>query len=65
MNTDIKETFVILGGGIAGLSTAIALKRIGIIAKVYEAAPHFKPVGAGIILAVNAMKAYKHIGLYN
>ncbi|UZR98117.1 FAD-dependent monooxygenase [Chondrinema litorale] len=65
MNTDIKETFVILGGGIAGLSTAIALKRIGIVAKVYEAAPQFKPVGAGIILAINAMKAYKHIGLYN
>ena len=63
MEQQIKTTFAILGGGIAGLSTAIALKKIGIDALVLEAAPEFKPVGAGITLAVNAMKAYDHLGI--
>lgn len=59
-----KTTFAIIGGGIAGLSTAIALKKMGIEATVFEAAPEFKPIGAGIMLAVNAMKAYEHLGIY-
>ena len=57
--------FVILGGGIAGLTAAIALNKIGIDAVVVEAAPEFKPVGAGIVLAVNALKAYQHLGIYD
>lgn len=61
----MKKNFTILGGGIAGLTAAIALKKIGIEAKVYEGAPEFKPVGAGIVLAANALRAYQHIDLYN
>src|SRR5687767_11634919 len=60
----MKTEFLILGGGIAGLTTAIALKRIGIQATLVEAAPEFKPVGAGIALAANAMKVYHQLGLY-
>lgn len=60
-----EHTFCILGGGIAGLTTAIALKRIGIRAVVFEAAPSLEPVGAGVTLAYNALKALKHIGLYD
>jgi len=59
-----KTTFAIIGGGIAGLTAAIALRKMGIEATVFEAAPEFKPVGSGIMLAVNAMKAYEHLGLY-
>jgi len=61
----MKSAFTILGGGIAGLTAAIALKAIGIEATVFEAAPAFKPVGAGLVLAANAMKAYQHLGLYD
>ncbi|MBI3135163.1 MAG: FAD-dependent monooxygenase [Bacteroidetes bacterium] len=61
----MKTDFLILGGGIAGLTTAIALKRIGINATLVEAAPQFKPVGAGIALAANAMKVYHQLGLYD
>lgn len=57
--------FVILGGGIAGLTAAIALKKIGIDVKIIEAAPEFNPVGAGIVLAVNALKAYEYLGIYD
>ncbi|WP_247234602.1 FAD-dependent monooxygenase [Telluribacter sp. SYSU D00476] len=53
----------ITGGGIAGLTTAIALKRIGIHAVVYEAAPTIKAVGAGIGLAANAMKGFQKLGI--
>ena len=61
----MKTDFLILGGGIAGLTTAIALKRIGINATLVEAAPEFKPVGAGIGLAANAMYVYHQLGLYH
>ena len=61
----MNPTFTISGGGIAGLTTAIALKRMGIEALVVEAAPEFKPVGAGIVLAANAMRAYRQLGIYD
>jgi 2-polyprenyl-6-methoxyphenol hydroxylase-like FAD-dependent oxidoreductase len=52
---------VISGGGIAGLTTAIALQKIGIEAHVYEAAQEIKAVGAGIVLAANALKAFQKL----
>ncbi|MBC6493002.1 FAD-dependent monooxygenase [Flavihumibacter stibioxidans] len=60
----MKQTeFTIIGGGIAGLTTAIALQQTGIKAAVFEAAPVIRPVGAGLVLAANAMKAYQHLGI--
>lgn len=59
--------FAILGGGIAGLSSAIALKdfaaRNGHQITIFEAADAFKPVGAGLALAINAFKALRVLGL--
>lgn len=59
----MKKTITILGGGIAGLSTAIALKNAGIETMVFEAAPEIKPVGAGLGLGANAIKAFKILGI--
>lgn len=53
----------ITGAGIAGLTTAIALERIGIKATIFEATPVIKPLGAGIVLAANAMRALQKIGI--
>lgn len=53
----------IIGGGIGGLTLAIALKRKGYPVKVYEQSKKLKPVGAGIILANNAMQVYDRLGL--
>lgn len=53
----------IIGAGIGGLTTALALKKAGISFKVYESADELKPVGAGIILAMNAMQVYSDLGL--
>ena len=57
MNIDI------IGAGIGGLTTAIALEQKGINTTIFEQAKKIKPVGAGIILANNAMQVYEKLGL--
>lgn len=57
------KQFIILGAGIGGLSLAIAMQRKGFQVTVCEAAPTFKPLGAGLGLAANAVKAYAEIGI--
>lgn len=54
---------VIIGGGIGGLCTAIALQEIGIEATVYEAAAELRPVGAGVGLAANAIQGLARLGV--
>lgn len=53
----------IIGGGIGGLATAIALGKCGIEADVYEQAPELREVGAGIALASNALLALDLLGV--
>lgn len=54
---------VIIGGGIGGLTAAIALKRLGIEVKVFERAAEIREVGAGLTLWSNGMTAFRSIGL--
>ena len=56
-------TFDIIGAGIGGLSTAIALEQKGFKVRVFEQAKKIKTVGAGIIIANNAMQVYEKLGL--
>ncbi|MGV3561433.1 FAD-dependent monooxygenase [Larkinella arboricola] len=58
-----RHRFTIIGGGIAGLTTAIALRKIGIRATLFEAAPAVKAVGAGLALAANAVRAFQKLGI--
>ncbi len=53
----------IIGGGIGGLTTAIALKQAGIDFEIFESAPELKPVGAGIVMASNAMQVFQRLGI--
>ncbi len=53
----------IIGGGIGGLTTAIGLHKIGIKAHVYERAHSFKPLGAGIGIGSNVMRALEKLGV--
>ena len=62
-NHKIHPSIAIIGGGIAGLTTAIALQKIGFQPVVFEAAPQIKALGAGLLLAANAMKGFKRIGI--
>ncbi|MTI32097.1 FAD-binding protein [Cytophagales bacterium RKSG123] len=54
----------IIGAGIGGLTTAIALKQRGIEVEIFEATPKFKRAGSGINLALNAMQIFKRLGVY-
>lgn len=54
---------IIIGAGIAGLSTAIGLKKARIKVELYEAAPAFKPLGAGLGLGANAIKGFMALGI--
>jgi 2-polyprenyl-6-methoxyphenol hydroxylase-like FAD-dependent oxidoreductase len=53
---------VIIGGGIGGLTTAIALERIGIETEVFEANFSRQTAGAGIWMAPNAMQVFDRLG---
>jgi 3-hydroxybenzoate 6-monooxygenase len=47
---------VVVGGGIGGLGTALALSRAGHTVRVLEQAPQFGEVGAGLQMAPNATR---------
>lgn len=53
----------IIGAGITGLTTAIALKKMGLTAHLYERVESLSPHGAGIWLQPNALKVLKWLGL--
>jgi 2-polyprenyl-6-methoxyphenol hydroxylase-like FAD-dependent oxidoreductase len=53
----------IVGGGIGGVAAAVALKKFGIHATVYERAPRLMEVGAGMMLWPNATRVLKSLGL--
>jgi 2-polyprenyl-6-methoxyphenol hydroxylase-like FAD-dependent oxidoreductase len=54
---------VIIGAGIGGLTTAIFLEEMGFNVHIFEQAQEIKPIGAGIILAHNAIKFTTKLGL--
>lgn len=58
--------FAVIGGGITGLSLAIALHYRGINVTIYEQAPRFGEIGAGVSFQPNAVQAMKvcHHGIY-
>ncbi len=59
----MNQNISIIGGGITGLTTAIALGQKGIPCTVYEQASELKEVGAGIWLQPNAIRVLDILGL--
>jgi 2-polyprenyl-6-methoxyphenol hydroxylase-like FAD-dependent oxidoreductase len=53
----------IIGGGIGGIATALALRQVGVDAVVYEKAPQLQEVGAGMMLWPNATRVLRELGL--
>ena len=53
----------VVGAGIGGLTTAIALGRAGFEVRVLERATELREVGAGLLLAANAQKALAKLDL--
>jgi 2-polyprenyl-6-methoxyphenol hydroxylase-like FAD-dependent oxidoreductase len=53
----------VVGAGIGGLAISALLRRAGHEVNVYEQAPRFARVGAGIQMAPNAVKVLRGLGL--
>ncbi|MEU0518916.1 FAD-dependent monooxygenase [Streptosporangium sp. NPDC006007] len=57
---------MVIGGGIAGPVTAMALRRAGVDAEVFEAYDHgSEGVGAFLTLAANGLEALRPLGLHD
>lgn len=55
----MKDTIAIIGGGIAGLTCAIAFEKLGYKTTVFESRKSIEADGAGIAVAGNAIGAFK------
>jgi salicylate hydroxylase len=53
----------IIGGGIGGLTAALALIRRGIDVEVYEQAPELRELGAGVQVSANGTRVLHALGL--
>ncbi len=54
---------LVVGGGIGGLTLALALHARGLSCRVCEAAPEFQPLGVGINMLPHAMRELTALGL--
>lgn len=54
---------LIAGGGIGGITAALALRQRGIDARLFEQADAFRQVGAGIQMSANATRILRALGL--
>ena len=53
----------IIGGGIGGLTTALALHQAGIPCRIYESVPELRELGVGINLLPHAVRELEALGL--
>lgn len=58
-----RDPILIVGGGLGGLTTALALARRGWPARVLEGAPQFGAIGYGIQFGPNVFHAFDRLGL--
>ncbi len=56
-------TVLIIGGGIAGLTTALSLHQIGVACRVYESVETIEPLGVGINTLPHAVRELSELGL--
>jgi salicylate hydroxylase len=61
--TTAKPEVVIVGGGIGGLAVAAFLDRAGVASTVYEQAEELTEVGAGLVVAPNAARLLRRLGV--
>lgn len=63
MRREDRLRVAVVGGGIGGLTAALALDRAGIEVDVYEQGDAFTEVGAGVTLGPNALRLVHRLGL--
>lgn len=60
---DRTTRIAVVGAGLGGMTVAGFLQRAGFPVMVYEQAPSFSRIGAGIILTSNATKVLRRLGV--
>ncbi|WP_316765942.1 FAD-dependent monooxygenase [Streptomyces sasae] len=63
MSTEAGPKIAILGGGIGGLAAAAFLREKGFDSDVYEQAAALTEVGAGLVIAPNAARLLRRLGV--
>jgi 2-polyprenyl-6-methoxyphenol hydroxylase-like FAD-dependent oxidoreductase len=63
LNANSIVRIAIIGGGIGGLTAALALRQFGFAPQVFEQAPDLLEVGASILMWPNAMRVFDRLGL--
>jgi 2-polyprenyl-6-methoxyphenol hydroxylase-like FAD-dependent oxidoreductase len=58
-----REPVLIVGGGLGGLTTALALAQRGLASRVVEGAPEFGAIGYGIQFGPNVFHVFDRIGV--
>ncbi len=63
MTAGNSDEFLIAGGGLGGLATALALSVQGVPSRVLEQSSEFREIGAGIHLGPNVFRACEQLGI--
>lgn len=58
-----KLRIAVTGGGIGGLTLALALRQRGLEADIYEQAPELTEVGAAVALSANSTREMRRLGV--
>ena len=58
-----ERPILVVGGGLGGLATALALGRSGRRVRVLEEAPRFGAIGYGIQLGPNVFPMFERLGI--
>jgi 2-polyprenyl-6-methoxyphenol hydroxylase-like FAD-dependent oxidoreductase len=56
---------LVVGGGVGGMSAAIALRRIGIAVDLIDIDPKWGALGAGITITGPTLRAFSQLGVYD
>jgi len=59
------EKVLVVGGGIGGMSAALALKRNGVAVKLIDSDPNWRVYGAGITITGMSLRAFDALGVLN
>ena len=63
MSAKARSEILVIGGGIGGVATALALARRGMRSQVFEKAPEFGEIGYGIQQGPNAYRVLDWLGV--
>ena len=63
MGSGVARSAVVVGGGVGGLATGLALQRAGWDVQVRERAPVIEAAGTGLVLWPNALRCLRSLGL--